>query len=128
MNYQDKLDKGIKILIVRGGYAESSDMRAKTCQFKGSRKHCAMTTQETCEDCKFYQPTIRARHDMFLDHCIDLDEDNHNLQNQIEICNRRQLVTSLHLQRVMPDAAIGKAIKRHRKKIKRAHRCGALMR
>lgn len=32
----------------------------KTCQFRGTEKHCNITTQTSCKKCKFYSPSTFA--------------------------------------------------------------------
>lgn len=61
-----------------GGKIEDKE---KYCQFhqNGGGKWCAATSQTSCKDCRFFDPTTPVKLDIILDHALKMEDLNDKL-------------------------------------------------
>lgn len=105
---------------------------SKYCQYKSRTKdrYCNATCQNSCTNCRFFEPTSHAKVDILARAAIDtVERFNKQLSETYEI-NKSLNETIVRysdemdkrvkqIENIRQDARVGKAIKRHRGKQKK---------
>lgn len=58
----------IERILREGGYISPKKKDKSDCQYRGTdKRYCQMTTQTTCDKCRFYSPTTFAKNRMLME-------------------------------------------------------------
>ena len=107
----------------------SGNDRKHYCQYIGKEgRYCKATTHKSCKGCKMFTPTTQTKIMAIIEHDLQLEEDirrikikNYSLENKIEYLEKEiQSQRDYYREGLGNYSAVGKAIARHRRKIKKA--------
>ena len=79
----------IERILLDGGWTKPSRKKCKKdCQYLGKDvRYCTATTQESCENCKFYTPNIHAKLEMLMQQIIRHEGEEERKDKIINECH-----------------------------------------